>query len=81
MRPGAKVLGVAGADEWIEVTIKVRRKKALPAAGGKGVKTLSLTALEEQYGANPADMEKVVTVLTALGVIIHLMPGQGLGVR
>ena len=71
MRPGAKVLGVAGADEWIEVTIKVRRKQALPAAAaGKGAKKLSLTALEEQYGADPADMEKVVTVLTGMGVKI-----------
>ena len=93
MRPGAKVLGVADPDEWIEVTIKVRRKKALPepgaagggaagdsgpgaakaAVGGSGKaagKPLSLKELEEQYGADPADLEKVRTVLTGLGVRI-----------
>ncbi len=70
MRPGAKVLGVADADEWIEITVKVRRKKALPAAGTAGGKTLSLKELETQYGADPADMEKVKTVLTGLGLKI-----------
>jgi kumamolisin len=80
VRPGARVLGVADPDEWIEVTIKVRRKKSLPepgaGAGGSGeagaskpvAKPLSLKELEDQYGADPADMEKVRTVLTELGV-------------
>lgn len=76
MRPGAKVLGVADPDEWIEVTIKVRRKEALPEPGPvKGVpgaagKPLSMKELGERYGADPADLEKVRTVLTGLGVRI-----------
>jgi len=77
MRPGAKVLGVADPDEWVEVTIKVRRRKALPQPGAAGLeggrtagKPLSLKELEEQYGAEPADMEKVRTVLTSLGARI-----------
>ena len=68
MRPGAKVLGVADQDEWIELTIKVRRKKALPEMGMKVVKPLSIKELEAQYGADPKDMEKVRTVLTGFGV-------------
>lgn len=88
MRPGAKVLGVADPDEWIEVTIKVRRKKALPEPGMDVSATanssqpaaknssqpaagpLTLKQLEEEYGANPADIEKVQTVLTGLGMQI-----------
>lgn len=68
MRPGARVLGVADPDEWIEITIKVRRKKPLPSLGEKPGRTLSLQELETQYGGDPADMEKVKTVLTAYGV-------------
>lgn len=69
LRPGASVLGVADLDEWIELTIKVRRKKALPAVSGL-VKTLSRDELGTQYGADPADMDKVKTVLAGLGLQI-----------
>jgi len=71
MRPGAQVLGVADPDEWLELTIKLRRKKALPApAGNAGGKPLTRAELEAQYGADPADIEKVRTVLTTLGLKI-----------
>src|ERR1700743_730114 len=68
VRPGAKILGVADPDEWIEVSIKVRRKKALPEIGKAAVKPLSIQELETQYGAEAAGREKVRTVLTAAGV-------------
>ena len=68
MRPGARVLGIADPDEWIELTIKVRRKKALPEIGRAVVKPLSIKELEAQYGADATDMEKVRTVLTGFGV-------------
>jgi len=72
LRPGAQVLGVADPDEWLELTIKLRRKKALPEPGsGKGsTKLLSRAELQVEYGADPADIEKVRTVLTALGLKI-----------
>src|SRR5580704_15897171 len=78
MRPGAKVLGVADPDEWIEITIKVRRKKALPEPGGK---VLSLTELEAQYGAAPADMKKVTAVLSGLGLKIFKEDALSCSVR
>ena len=67
MRPGARVLGVADPDEWIEITIKVRRKRPLPDPSGKPGRALSLQELETQYGADPADMEKVKTVVEGYG--------------
>src|SRR5579859_1152859 len=70
MRPGAQVLGVADPDEWLELTIKLRRKKDLPEPGSAGVKLLTRADLEAQYGADPADMEKVKTLLTGLGMKI-----------
>ena len=69
-RPGAKVLGVADPDEWIELTIKLRRKKALPEMGKAVAKPLSMQELESQYGADAADIDKVKTVLTGFGVKI-----------
>lgn len=132
MRPGAQVLGVADPDEWLELTIKLRRRKELPepgvegagsgsgpegaaggaaagaasgggkatggaasgggaAASGGGKATggvvagggvtggmasgggsglLSRQVLQNEYGADPADLEKVRTVLTGLGMTI-----------
>ncbi len=61
MRPGAKVLGVAGPTNGSKSPSKCggsRRCRGQVAAG----ETLSLKELEEQYGADPADMEKVATV-------------------
>jgi kumamolisin len=78
MRPGAKVLGVADPDEWIEVTIKVRRKKALPQPGGK---VLSLSELETQYGAVAADLKKVTDVLSGLGLTIFKQDALSCSIR
>ena len=69
VRPGAKVLGTAGPDEWIEVTLKLRRKKPLPDLSGRPAR-ISRAELEANYGAAPADMEKVRTVLTGMGMTI-----------
>lgn len=69
VRPGAKILGVADPNEWIELTIKVRRKQPLPEVSGS-VKPISFNVLGEQYGADPADMEKTKTVLAGLGLKI-----------
>lgn len=70
VRPGARVLGVADSDEWIELTIKIRRKKPLPEPKGFPVKALTRAELGAEYGADPADVEKVKTVLTGLGLKI-----------
>jgi kumamolisin len=70
VRPGAKVLGVAGPDEWIEVTVKLRRKQPLPEPTGRPATFLTRSELEANYGAAPADMEKVRTALTGFGLTI-----------
>jgi kumamolisin len=68
VRPGAKLLGVAGPDEWIELTIKLRRKKELPVITGRPSTILTRAELEAEYGADPADIQKVSTVLSGLGL-------------
>lgn len=70
VRPGARVLGSAGPEEWIEITLKLRRKQALPEPSGRPGKVLSRAELEGNYGASAEDMEKVRTVLTDQGLTI-----------
>ncbi len=70
VRPGARALGVADPDEWIEVTLKTRRKKALPDVTDLSGPHLSRVELADEYGADPADLEKVRTVLTTRGLQI-----------
>ena len=70
VRPGAKLSGAAGPDEWIEITLKIRRKKPLPEVTGRPQQILTRAELAADYGASPADVEKVRTVLTGLGLTI-----------
>jgi len=71
VRPGASVLGVADPSEWIELTIKIRRKQPLPdITRAVTAKPISRAELEAQYGADPADMEQARTVFTRLGLKI-----------
>ena len=70
VRPGAKVLGSAGADEWIEITLKLRRKQSLPEPTVNPARRLTRAELEADYGASSADVELVRTVLTNLGLTI-----------
>ncbi len=68
--PGAHVLGVADTNEWIELTIKIRRQKPLPEPPGLPGKAMTREELAAEYGAAPEDINWVKTVLTALGMII-----------
>ena len=68
--PGAHVLGTADTDEWIELTIKIRRQKPLPEPTGLPGKVMTREELGAEYGAAPEDINKVKTVLTALGLSI-----------
>ena len=68
--PGAHVLGAADTDEWIEVTVKIRRQKPLPEPTGLPGKVMTREELGAEYGAAPEDISKVKAVLTALGLVI-----------
>lgn len=68
--PGAKALGVAGPEEWIEVTVKLRRKKPLPEISGRPAARMTREEFESGYGAARADIDKVVAVLSGLGLKI-----------
>jgi kumamolisin len=68
-RASAEVLGRSDSGEWCEVTVKVRRKKALPEpVAGKAV--LSYEQAVKNHGASPEDMANVSGVLSGYGVAI-----------
>lgn len=70
-RPAARnlVAGTRVADsERIGVTVVLRRRAELPEDVVQGLRTLSGKDLGESYGADPADVERVVNVLGRFGV-------------
>src|SRR5690348_1758768 len=67
MRAGSQVLGPADREEWVEVTVKVRRKAALPEPDPGN--PISQAALATQYGADPNDLNAVETELAKFGLV------------
>jgi len=65
-RAGAVVLGRSDPQEWAEVTVKVRRKAALPEPDPD--KPIPRDVLVSKYGANPKDLGAVEKELTAYGL-------------
>ena len=60
-RAGAQVMGRCDGQDWCEVTVKVRRKEALPEpVPGKPISRTELTA---KYGAESKDLDTVAKTL------------------
>ena len=69
-RAGAQTLGLADPHQRCEVTVKLRRQKALPQPeGGKAV--LPRGHLPAEYGASPADLKLVEDRLSSFGLEIR----------
>lgn len=79
--PGAKSLGVAGPEEWIEVTVKLRRKKPLPEISGRPATRMTREEFEAGYGAAQADIAQVVAVLSGLGLKILQQDAANCSIR
>lgn len=66
--PGAKVLGQANAHGVIEVTLKLRRKQALPELETRPAVPFSRDELAARYGASQDDIDKVTQVMSGFGL-------------
>jgi kumamolisin len=66
LRAGSQVLGRADPQEWVEVTVKVRRKADLPEPDPDH--PISQAVLQQRYAADPADLDTVERVLTGFGL-------------
>ena len=69
--PGAHAVGAAHAEEWVEVTLKLKRKKPLPSLDDRPREFMKREDLAA-YGANQADIDKVTKVFSDLGLeVLH----------
>jgi kumamolisin len=67
-RPGAQILGRSNRHEWCEITVKLRRKEALPEpVPGKAVMSREAAAT---YGASDTDIDTVVKSFTSHGLTV-----------
>ena len=67
-RSGSEVMGASDPQETCDVTVKVRRKAALPEPDpDRPIDRAELTA---KYGADAADLDAVERVLTAYGLTV-----------
>jgi len=73
--PGARAVGAAHSNEWLEVTIKVRRKAELPALDRRPT-PMSSADLGDKYGASQTDLDKVCQAFDQYGLkVIETNPG------
>jgi kumamolisin len=66
--PGAVSVGRANANTVINVSLKLRRKKALPALTGRPTVVMTRQELADQFGAAQSDVDAVVRAFTPFGL-------------
>ena len=66
--PGAVAVGRANANAVIEVSLKLKRKAALPPLTERPTEILTRERLAETYGASQADVDKVSQVFAGFGL-------------
>jgi kumamolisin len=70
--PGARAIGAAHGEQWVEVTVKVKRKAELPDLAGRPKTKMTREELAAKYGANAEDVEKLAAQFRAMGLdVIH----------
>jgi kumamolisin len=66
--PGAIATGPANAHAVLEVSLKLRRKQALPALTGRPAHPMSRKTLGNEFGASQADVDSVVAAFASYGL-------------
>jgi len=66
--PGAIAAGRSNSKATIDVSLKVRRKKVLPALMGRPHELMTRDKLCQTYGASQADIDEVVKILGNFGL-------------
>ncbi len=68
--PGAKATRAADAEAWLEVTLKLVRRAALPAVDERPSRLYTADELGAQFGADPASVTLVEDTFSALGLTV-----------
>ena len=66
--PGARALGAVSEEEWVEVTIKVRRMAELPSVKDRPKTTMTRDELEAKHGASQGDIDTVEKAFAKYGL-------------
>jgi kumamolisin len=66
--PGARAIGAADGDAWVEVTLKLRRAQPLPALSGRPAQPITREELAQRFGSSESDMKAVTDAFQALGL-------------
>jgi kumamolisin len=66
--PGAVATGRANAHATITVSLKLRRKKALPKVTGRPAVTLTRQQLADEFGAAQTDIDAVIRTFASFGL-------------
>ncbi len=75
--PGSRAIGPVDPAEWIRLTLKVRRRAALPEIASRPQAALSREDLAEKYGADPADVAKIRDAMERAGLdVVDENPGS-----
>jgi kumamolisin len=65
---GAQATGPTNAHTTLEVTVKIRRKAALPALEGRPAKAMTRAEMAAKYGASDEDIKAAVKVFGEFGL-------------
>ncbi|HET6176454.1 MAG TPA: S53 family peptidase [Candidatus Sulfotelmatobacter sp.] len=68
--PGAVATGRANANATIEVSLKLRRKQALPALTRRPDTAMTRAQFRDTYGAAQADVDQTAQVLAGFGITL-----------
>jgi kumamolisin len=68
--PSTRSAGSIDPTERVEITVVLRRRSEVPQALIEGQETVTPEQLGARYGADPADVERVRSVLAAAGLAI-----------
>lgn len=68
--PGSRATGRADPEQWLEVTLKLRRRAALPEPGGAGSRRYAREELQAEFGADPQAVARVEDVFTSMGLTV-----------
>ncbi|WP_211344874.1 S53 family peptidase [Archangium gephyra] len=75
--PGARVLRAAHENEWLEVTVRLRRRRPLPSVDDLGMRPihqrqhLRHEQFQTTYGAHPEDVSQVEAFAAAHGLRVQ----------
>lgn len=66
--PGARAVGAAHGDQWVEVTVKLKRREELPDFDRRPEKIVTREDLAAKYGADPSEIERAAKTFSELGL-------------